>query len=461
MTQEQALEILKLGYNVYITGAAGSGKTYVLDQYIHYLKEQGIVVGITASTGVAATHINGITLHSWAGVGLRQSLSENDLQDLLRRRYLRKRFLSTHVLIIDEVSLLSDYTLDMVNTLAKSFRQNDAPFGGMQVVLCGDFFQLPPVQKQHFTSETHFIYKSAAWQELALQICYLEKGYRQEDEHFLRILQHIRTNTVCKEDIASLTHNLYKPLSNISTRLYTHTVDVDTINTRELARLADPAKSYTMKGEGHEVLVSVLTKTCLASPFLVLKRGALVMFVKNNFEKGYVNGTLGTVVDFDQKGFPLVETATGEMIAVRPAEWSIEEEGVIKARVRQLPLRLAWAITVHKSQGMSLDAAEIDLGKPFVPGMGYVALSRVRSLDGIRLVGLNHKALQVNEEALVFDAQLKAQSVMGAKALEEMEWIDQEVDQRLFLRELTQPVLPHYMYTTYSNHYQYKRQGRI
>jgi ATP-dependent DNA helicase PIF1 len=455
MTQNDALDILKLGYNVYLTGSAGSGKTFVLNTYLDYLKKEGIVAGITASTGVAATQINGITVNSWSGIGIKRELTESDIADLLKRPYLRKRFSKTKVLVIDEVSMLQDYMLDMLNTLSKAFKNNPEPFGGLQLILCGDFFQLPPVmrdaeitvastslsQKTFFPERNGveskgFIYKSKAWRELDLKICYLEQEYRQSDKEFLHVLHEIRQNSITKPSIKMLAARMYKPLGPVSTRLYTHNVNVDEINKRELAKLPGHIKTFTMTSKGTESMVNIMKKSCLAPEVLELKKGALVMFVKNNFEKKFVNGTLGTVSDFAENGNPVIKTAAGDDIIATPSEWTIEEDGEIKAQIKQLPLRLAWAITIHKSQGMSLDAAEIDLRKPFAAGMGYVALSRVKTLDGIRLLGLNHKALLVNEEVLSLDKNLQARSAKTARELSEMNWIEVQVMQQLFVHEL-------------------------
>jgi ATP-dependent DNA helicase PIF1 len=168
---------------------------------------------------------------------------------------------------------------------------------------------------------------------------------------------------------------------------------------------------------GNPSLGLLLQKNCLAPERLVLKKGALVMFVKNNSEAGYVNGTMGNVVGFDEDGFPVIQTYTGKRITAYPERWEIEDDGVVAARITQIPLRLAWAITIHKSQGMSLDAAEIDLGKSFVEGMGYVALSRVRTLEGIKLRSVNRTALTVNREIIAFDKKLREESAENVEEL--------------------------------------------
>ena len=199
----------------------------------------------------------------------------------------------------------------------------------------------------------------------------------------------------------------------VPTRLYTHNVDVDAENERELEKLAGSSRLHEMSSSGKAHIVEALKKGILAPETLRLKKKAAVMFIKNSFDEGYVNGTLGVVEDFDnsglpagQAGAPIVRTFSGRKIFVTPAEWTVEEEGKVLARVEQLPLRLAWAITVHKSQGMSLDAAEIDLSRAFVPGQGYVALSRLRSLAGLALRGFNDMALAMHPRAMEIDARL-------------------------------------------------------
>ncbi len=418
MTQEEALKILKLGYNVFLTGPAGSGKTYVLNQYIKYLKEKEIQVGVTASTGIAATHLNGMTIHSWSGIGIKDHLSEKDIALLLKRVPLRLRFLDVKVLIIDEISMLHGYRLDMVDYICRLFKQNSEPFGGLQVVMCGDFFQLPPVTRGE--EDGGFAYTSNVWQEMDLKVCYLEEQFRQSDDTFLKVLNDIRNNNVSEDTLNYLMGRYNQEVEGFvnPTKLYTHNLDVDTINSSELSKISGTEHLYKMSGTGKKELVELLAKSCLAPEKLILKKGALVMFVKNGFDKGYVNGTLGEIVGYeDDTEYPIVKVKNGREIVARPEDWIIDDEGVVKAQVSQIPLRLAWAITVHKSQGMSLDAAVIDLSKSFVPGMGYVALSRVRTLKGMKLVGFNNMALRVNMEVLQMDERMRENSEKSRKLL--------------------------------------------
>ena len=414
MKQKEALEILKMGHNVFVTGAAGSGKTFLINEYIKFLKHNHIGHGITASTGIAATHLGGTTIHSWSGLGIKAGLSRYELEDLLSRPQLKKNFAAAQVLIIDEISMLHDFQLEIVSRICQAFKKSEAPFGGLQVILCGDFFQLPPVSSGGCASR--FAYHAPLWGEMDLKICYLEEQHRQSDRQFLQLLNAIRDNAVPPELRGLLETRLEKKISGrAATKLYSHNVDVDEENERELAKLTGPIFTYGMSRRGRKHLTEALVKSCLAPEHLRLKEKARVMFVKNNFELGYVNGTLGVVEKCDETGI-IVKTAKGK-IEVPLATWVIEDNGEIAAEVTQYPLRLAWAITVHKSQGMSLDAAEVDLSRSFEPGMGYVALSRVRSLAGLSLLGLNEMALKVNEEVLSADQVFRQMSENSRREL--------------------------------------------
>jgi ATP-dependent exoDNAse (exonuclease V) alpha subunit len=413
MTQEEALRILKNGHNVYLTGAAGSGKTYLLNQYIQYLKAKRANVGVTASTGIAATHMQGITIHSWAGIGITNNASDKEILEIVGHKRIARRIQQTQTLIIDEVSMLDAERIDLVEKVTRLARQSWEPFGGIQIILCGDFFQLPPVAKSD-EEPPHFVYKSAAWQNMNLRICYLHEQHRQGDTELLRILNAIREAKVDDTVVSSLRQcrntNFSADTASRFVRLYSHNPDVDSENLRELAKLPGKEFEYSMTMSGVPAIARALKMGCLAPEKLVLKKGAAVMFVKNNFEKGYVNGTLGTVSGFNEAGYPVISLSNGNEIAAEPASWSVEENSSILAQIKQIPLRLAWAITVHKSQGMTLDAAQVDLSRSFVRGMGYVALSRVRSLTGLRVLGFNSMALKVDEDTLAFDQELKTLS---------------------------------------------------
>ncbi len=418
MTQAEALAILKTGANVFLTGEPGSGKTHTINQYVAHLRSCGIEPAITASTGIAATHIGGFTIHSWSGIGIRRDLTKYDLDRIGQNRNVVRRVGNAQILIIDEVSMLSARTLSMVEAVCREVRHNPQPFGGLQVILVGDFFQLPPINRREndedqesFTPDVgkqQFAFFSPTWNTLNPLVCYLSEQHRQEDAVFLEFLSAIRRATVVEPHRQLLRTRYSRTPKDGITQLYSHNTDVNAINDAELAKLVGTTKQFEMESRGREVLVAALKRGCLSPEILSLKIGARVMFTKNDVTTHrYVNGTLGIVTGFADTGYPIVKTNAGKAIFAEPDEWRIEDGGRVLARIIQVPLRLAWAMTVHKSQGMSLDAAHMDLSDTFEYGQGYVALSRVRTLAGLSLAGLNQRALEVHPEILVKDSEFR------------------------------------------------------
>ncbi len=439
MKQNEALSLLKMGKNIFLTGAAGAGKTYLLNQYIHYLKENNVDVAMTASTGIAATHLQGMTVHAWSGIGIKDALTKKDLEKLLDDKRVKRNYKKTKVLIIDEISMLHAHQLDMVDTIARYILDNQKPFGGIQVVLCGDFFQLPPVSSASADIEKHFAFESAVWKSQGFEVCYLEEQHRQGDDPLLAILNDIRNGTAGEHTKIPLrTRYKKEPHGETkATKLYSRNINVDRINDVELEKLTSQEKTFTMHTEGFGKLVEGLKKSCLAQETLRLKIGAEVIFIKNDQQARYVNGTRCVVVGFEKStdGWPIVKTHDGKIIVANAESWKYQDNGYVRASLTQVPLRLAWAITIHKSQGMTLDAAEIDLGDAFEPGMGYVALSRVRSLNGLKLMNLNEVALTVHPIVLLQDKALKANSANFVKYLQNLSDAEKSEQQRKTLFE--------------------------
>ncbi len=411
MKQSRVLDILKLGKNVFITGSAGTGKTYLLNQYIQYLKERQIYPTIVAPTGIAASHLKGQTIHSFFALGIRDTVVDNGyVEFLLEKSYLKSRFSKLKVLIIDEVSMVSPEIFSSMDKVLRAFKNNPEPFGGVQVVISGDFFQLPPVSREF--KEKRFAWQSPVWRSLELKSCYLHEKFRQSDERLIEVLDDIRTGSVSEKSRELLDACYKKELNSdfTPTKLYTHNIDVDRINLEELDKLEGNPQLFTYTSKGSSKNIEKIFKTSLVLEELTLKKDAVVIFIKNNPEKGYVNGTTGVVVYFEAD-IPIVKIASGQKIRVVAEDWTIENEaGESIATVSQLPLRLAWAMTIHKSQGMTLDTAEIDLSKTFEVGQGYVALSRIKSIEGLRLMGLNEMALTVDPLILRIDEPIKKAS---------------------------------------------------
>lgn len=479
MRQSSALDILKTGQNVFLTGSAGSGKTYTLNQYIDYLRARRVPVAVTASTGIAATHMNGTTIHSWSGIGIKDELTDRDLTNLSRKQFLADRLKDTAVLIIDEISMLHAKQLNLVSQVLKHVRKNDTAFGGIQVVVAGDFFQLPPIGSKGESNREKFAFMSEAWLDAKFHICYLSEQHRQVSEaangglDLDDILNQIRRQEVTFEAIAALEATYDQNVDIKRTRLYTHNLNVNKINDKELAALDGDMMRFEATSTGDNKLVETLKKTVRTQDELVLKVGAKVMFIKNNTELGVSNGTMGELIGFaavkvddskdnsdplieddvntdsdtdtakntKSKGkakdketpkakkpttqkMPVVRLNSGREVIAEPEEWIIEDEtGDVLASYNQVPLCLAWAITIHKSQGMTLDAAEIDLSRTFELGQGYVALSRLKSLAGLQLLGMNDMSLQLDPLARGADKRFL---VLSAEADANYAMLDEE-----------------------------------
>jgi ATP-dependent exoDNAse (exonuclease V) alpha subunit len=410
MQQEKALAILKSGKNVFLTGSAGTGKTYVLNQYIDYLKERKVKVAVTASTGIAATHMNGMTIHSWSGIGVKEFITSGNLASMNSKKYLKEHLEKVKVLIIDEISMLHKNQINAVDVVLRYFKKNEDAFGGIQVVVCGDFFQLPPIGNQGEAAKDKFAFMAEAWVKARLSVCYLTEQYRQSDNDLNLILNEIRTGNISKKSYATLQKASANKLADDvePTKLYTHNYDVDRVNAQHLSQLSGTPKKFKAKTSGNKKLIETLKNSVLAGEELVFKIGAKVMFVKNDKEHRYVNGSLGKILGFTDKGFPSVKLLNGKTITTDIENWAImDDNGKTLASYNQVPLRLAWAITVHKCQGMTLDAAEIDLSKTFETGQGYVALSRLKKLENLQLLGLNEMALRVDSLANKADGRFQ------------------------------------------------------
>lgn len=423
MKQSTALDILKTGQNVFLTGQAGAGKTYVLNQYIRYLRAHKIAVAITASTGIAATHINSMTIHAWSGMGIKDSFDTDDYKRLKRRQALIERIQDTKVLIIDEISMLHAKQVDLLDEILRTIKENDEAFGGIQVVFSGDFFQLPPIDNQKNHKEK-FAFMAKAWANVKCQICYLSEQHRQTNDQesskfgisLNQILNQIRQQDVEQSVIDTLLATKEHGIDTNCIHLYTHNVDVDGINEERLDALKGKAHTFMCTTYGDKALVETLQKNVRAVETLTLKVGARVMFVKNNSTLGVFNGTMGEVIDFvapkgliksGSTAYPIIRLITGRTVIAEPEEWVIEDnQGEVLASYSQVPLCLAWAITIHKSQGMTLDAAKIDLSYTFEAGQGYVALSRLRSLEGLKLLGLSKNSLLLDEWVFRVDKRL-------------------------------------------------------
>lgn len=444
MRQTDALRILNAGANVFLTGAPGAGKTYVLNQFVKQARQRGASVAVTASTGIAATHLNGQTIHSWSGVGVAQVMTDTLLKQIKTRR--GKRIRATDILVIDEISMMHAWLFDMVDQACRAVRRSPEPFGGLQVVMSGDLFQLPPVSNTRRDRElvapppelvamreryakagrnpNGFVTESLIWPELNPVVCYLTEQHRQDTGQLLDVLTDIRQGTVTDTDRQALDTRIgVEPAGDdVAISLYPNNRQADALNDSKLAQINEPEHRFEAESSGQVSLIKRLKSTMLAPEMLSLKVGAAVMALRNDTNQQYVNGSLGTVVDFvstTEGEYPMVDFENGHTVIMQPAAWEMMDGETVLASVKQVPLRCAWAITIHKSQGMTLDRARMDLRRTFAPGMGYVALSRVESMDGLYLDGINERAFLVSPEAVRLDGILRERSQIAERELAE------------------------------------------
>lgn len=423
MRQDDARQILLQGHNVLLTGEAGSGKSYLLESFARLKREQGCQVSVTASTGIAAAHINGTTIHNWSGIGVRhQQQLENEaalngIADGMLERY-RHAIINSNILVIDEISMLHAYQLTAVDFVVKRVRQNDTPFGGLQVILSGDFFQLPPIPGEG-DGHVQFITASQAFINGEFRVCYLEELMRHDiNDDLVGVLNAIRSNRVTPEHRQILNNRVGVELqAGTIAKICTLNDQADQINNARLGALPGEVHQYQQQEGGDPLILNDLRAICSNKvvPLLRLKADSVVMFVKNDPQGRFFNGSLGRVVSFSNDGWPNVQLndrvqdgqpVPGALLhGIWPTDFFIaDENGQQLATIRQVPLRLAWAITVNKSQGMTLDAAEVNLNwvHPNSVGIGYVALSRVRSIQNLSLaLHPNHARPDIHPQALV------------------------------------------------------------
>lgn len=409
--QQKVIELYLQGKNLFISGGAGTGKSFLLNylklNFSHHDLE------ITSSTGISAVNIGGTTIHSWAGIGLANQPIEQILNNLLSTKMtkIRKRIIKTKTLAIDEISMISPEVLEILNIVFQEIRQNSQPFGGMQILFFGDFLQLPPVNRN--SDELQFCFDSPIWHKLNLQNIILTEIFRQSDKKLINLLNNIRFGKITNEDKKILESRIKIIDDNSAIRptiLTTHNAKVEMVNNNFLKKISAPIKQFTAEYSGDVFKIEFLKKNCLAYQQLTLKVGAQVMMIKNTLQKeGIVNGSLGIVRDFSvKKNYPIVEFNNGKTLTVSPESWQVEKfdstnkTSSVEASLTQVPLILAWAITIHKSQGLTLDKISCDLSDSFTAGQSYVALSRARTLDGIFIESINFNKIHADPQAVNF-----------------------------------------------------------
>ena len=419
LTPEQlnAFNYIDSKKNIFITSrGAGCGKTYlinkIIEKYSDFWDCKNLKnIGITASTGVAAILIKGVTIHSWAGIGIGNRDKESLLKKVKANRRALKRWKSVQMLIIDEISLISSDIFDKLEFIARSIRETEKPFGGIQLILSGDWLQLPNVDNKGYAFE------SESWDKCIDNVVYLTKIIRQDNPTFQRVLNQIRVGRITREVKKVLRSRVGVKLENeygiIPTKLYSLNVNVEKINSKHLDILLKKSgrqkKEYLIKWTPKKQKYSNYNnylKQCRAPESLELCIGAQVMLLinKNNF---LVNGSRGIVTAFNSEGLPIVKFLNGIDEVIERVSWEAEVDNITVGSFNQLPLKLAYATTIHKSQGSTLDYVEIDLSKIFEISQGYVGLSRVQDLEKLSIVKLDFHKFMVNRKALEFYVNLE------------------------------------------------------
>ncbi|XP_062545899.1 ATP-dependent DNA helicase PIF1 [Armigeres subalbatus] len=413
--QKQILEACKAGRSIFFTGSAGTGKSFLLRKIISTLPPDGTVA--TASTGVAACLIGGTTLHSFAGIGSGEA-SLSRCYEMATRANSGSIWRKCKRLIIDEISMVDGSYFEKIEAVARYVRKSDKPFGGVQLILCGDFFQLPPVVKQDpsvrnalsqdDSKAVRFAFETKAWKECVQQSYELTVVHRQKDPAFVSILNSIRIGRVTPEirdRLAATSKQRIEVEGILATQLCSHTSDADRINQSKLSNLPGEDKTY-IATDSDSYMTKQLDQQVQAPGKLILKLGAQVMLLKNlNISEGLVNGARGVVLNFVQ-GYPLIKFKKRELL-VKPEKWSIKTAGAVIVTRSQLPLKLAWAFSIHKSQGLTLDCVEMSLSKVFEAGQAYVALSRAQSLDSLRVLSFDGKEVWANPKVLEYYRDLR------------------------------------------------------
>jgi ATP-dependent DNA helicase PIF1 len=414
--QELALEYMKNGRNVFLTGPAGTGKSYLLEIFINWYKTNNYLddiseqsVYITSTTGLSALLIKGMTIHRFAGIGIGDKDVETYYNKIIKRKEIRRRWQSVNVLIIDEISMMDAQLFDKLEELARKIRRNDKPFGGIQIIISGDFLQLPPI------GTDTFCFESKSWKFIH-KTFYFNEILRQNNNILQDVLNKVRLGIVDDKVKELLNTCIGKNLihdDNIKpTLLFSIKNKVIDYNNRELKKIIDSGKKYFEYNATYDfnkkidkeesIYKDLINKQYYIEDKIIMSIDSQVMLTINIPESNLANGSKGIVIDFDEFNNPIILFSNKKILIVQPHEY-ILEEGKVIVKKRQLPLILAWAITIHKAQGMTLDFIKTDIGDSiFEYGQAYVVLSRIKSIDGLSLINIDYSKIKAHPKILEY-----------------------------------------------------------
>uniref|UniRef100_A0A2H8TMV8 ATP-dependent DNA helicase PIF1 n=1 Tax=Melanaphis sacchari TaxID=742174 RepID=A0A2H8TMV8_9HEMI len=394
--QKEVVDAVNTNNNIFFTGSAGTGKSFLLRYIVNTLPPD--VTMVTASTGASACLIGGVTLHSFAGIGNGECTIERGIE-MASKSSTAQVWRKCKILIIDEISMVDGEYFEKLDKIAKAVRKRDEPFGGIKLVLCGDFLQLPPVKQ----GKSRFCFQTKTWAECRFRCFNLKFVHRQSDNEFIKILNELRLGNidpVTAVKLKSTASNLLEQDGIVPTRLCCRTADAQLINQQKIFDL--PGKVYKFEAFDSGPTKTLDDHTPVAKSF-VLKSGAQVMLLKNlSVSSGLVNGARGVVKDFDKNGSPCVQFKCGNIVTIKPEKWIVKTPTGQFISRQQVPLKLAWAFSIHKSQGLTLDCVEISLGRVFEAGQAYVALSRAKSLLSLRILDFDKKHVWANPDVIAF-----------------------------------------------------------
>lgn len=399
--QNLALEFVKKGRNVLVTGPGGCGKSLLVSVVISVFTKMGKKVGVTSMTGQSANLIGGYTLHSFLGIRLGDMEYDMLLRHIMTNSRKRKNWADTDLLVVDEASMLDPVLFTKLNRIAKKIRHSDRPFGGLQLMLAGDFYQLPVVNSDKF------VFEADCWSECIDEIVLMTDVKRQEDGEFRSILNRLRVGNGTCDDFEYLKRLGTKEECDLAirpTKLFCMNEHADIVNARELDAIETTnVYVYNLQVVKSKSVMCDVTKKCNAPKTLKLCEGAEVLLIINlDQECGLINGSRGTIVHFTKNHLPVVKFINGITRKINYNVWEINEDGRAIANITQIPLKLAYAITIHKSQGMTLESASIDLADVFEYGQAYVALSRVKYPLNLIVKNVSSKSFKVHPKARAF-----------------------------------------------------------
>lgn len=404
--QSRALKILAGENNVFLTGGAGTGKSTVISEFIKNRES----VAVLASTGTAAILLGGRTVHSFFGLGIMEGGADAVVERAVKHRGIVQRLRKTKTVLIDEVSMIGASELACAEKIARKARANSAPWGGLRVVVIGDFAQLPPVVRAAPGSEPErpWCFLSEAWRDSLFDPVVLKEIVRSRDSDWNRILGELRWGEMEEASYEVLRSRVRPvPLEFQGTRLFARRAQVESLNQERLKTLPGSAREYPTIYMGNAQRVDELKRNAPIPEILVLKPGALVMFRQNDPDYKFVNGTLGRVVKLQDQQIE-VELLSGKTVELKSTTYSLlDAEGQVLASATNFPLNLAWACTIHKAQGATLDRVHADLRGVWEHGQSYVALSRVRSVEDLTLEGVTPRSFLLDPQVTGFYRSLR------------------------------------------------------